>query len=104
VLTVVKLVVKLIIKFGFWSGLFGGGAAESYDRWVWSGDMVLPLVGLSDLDKTGSSCKVSLIAVFWERRLGKRGVALRTEKRKSLHSKGSQAALLRLKRFLCRLR
>jgi hypothetical protein len=50
-----------------WSGLFGGGAAESYDRCFWGSDVVLTLVGLSCLDQIGSSCNAGLIAVFWER-------------------------------------
>jgi hypothetical protein len=66
-LTVVKLVAKLIIKLCFGSVLFGGGAAEYYDRCFEGSDVVLPLVGLSCPDQTGSSCKVSLIAVLWER-------------------------------------
>jgi hypothetical protein len=39
-LTVIKLDAKLIIKLGFWSGLFGFGAAESYDRfWFWMSEV-----------------------------------------------------------------
>jgi hypothetical protein len=35
-LTVIELGSNLIIKLGFWSGFFGVGAAESYDRfWFW---------------------------------------------------------------------
>jgi hypothetical protein len=40
---VIKLDAKLISKSGFWSGLFGGGAAESYDRFL-----VLEVEGILD--------------------------------------------------------
>jgi hypothetical protein len=33
-LTEFKLDAKLIIKLGFWSGLYGDGAAESSDRFL----------------------------------------------------------------------
>jgi hypothetical protein len=66
-LTVIKLEAKLIFKLGFWSGLFGGGAAESYDRCFWGCDVALPLFGFGCLDQTGSSCKAGLIAVLCER-------------------------------------
>jgi hypothetical protein len=53
----------------FWSGLFGGGAAESYDRGFGGCDVALPLFGSGRLDQTGSSCKAGLIAAFCERRV-----------------------------------
>jgi hypothetical protein len=59
-------VAKLIVKVGFESSPLEGGA-ESYDRSLGGSDMVLPLVDLSCLDETGSSCKASLIALFWVR-------------------------------------
>jgi hypothetical protein len=62
----IKLDAKLIIKLGFWSGLSGGGAAESYDRLFWVCDVALPVFGLGCPDQTGSSCKAGLIAVFCE--------------------------------------
>jgi hypothetical protein len=68
-LTVIKLDAKLIIKLGFWSGHFGSGAAESYDRSFGGCDVALLLFGLGCLDQTGSSCKAGLIAVFCERRV-----------------------------------
>jgi hypothetical protein len=40
---VIKLDAKLVIKSCFWSGLFGGGAAESYDRFL-----VLEVGGILD--------------------------------------------------------
>jgi hypothetical protein len=51
----------------FWSGLFGGGAAESHDRGFGGSDVALPLFGSGRLDQTGSSSKAGLIAVFYER-------------------------------------
>jgi hypothetical protein len=33
---------KLIIKLGFWSGPFGGGAAESYDSQFWAATWLRP--------------------------------------------------------------
>jgi hypothetical protein len=53
----------------FWSGHFGGGAAESYDRGFGGCDAALPLFGSGRIDQTGSSCKAGLIAAFCERRV-----------------------------------
>jgi hypothetical protein len=53
----------------FWSGLFGVGAAESYDRGFGGCDVALPLFGSGRLDQTGSSCKAGLIAAFCKRRV-----------------------------------
>jgi hypothetical protein len=53
----------------FWSGLFGGGAAEAYDRDFGGCDAALPLFGSGRLDQTGSSSKAGLIAVSCERRV-----------------------------------
>jgi hypothetical protein len=53
----------------FWSGLFGGGAAKSYDRGFGGCVVALPLFGSGRLDLTGSSCKAGLVAAFAERRV-----------------------------------
>jgi hypothetical protein len=75
---VIKLDAKLIIKFGFRSGHFGGGAAESYDSSFGRCDVALPLLFLGCLDQTGSSCQAGLIAVFCERRawIKREGIAI----------------------------
>jgi hypothetical protein len=62
-------VIKFDHQIMFWSGLFGGGAAESYDRDFGGCDVALPLFGSGRLDQTGSSCKAGLIAAFCEGRV-----------------------------------